>query len=65
MRSTTQHPYTTKSYTDSSVHEEDYLTCACMVFESVDGGDVTKMRRARLVPIDRCLHDKNLWQPPN
>ncbi|WP_174956441.1 MULTISPECIES: DUF4087 domain-containing protein [Burkholderia] len=65
IRQSDMYPNTTKSYTYPSVREEDYLTCACMVFESVDGGDVTKMRRARLIPIDRCLRDKNLWQPPN
>ncbi|KVL21548.1 hypothetical protein [Burkholderia sp. MSMB1826] len=64
IRQSDMYPNRAASYAHSDVREEDQLTCACMAFESVDGGVVSKMRRARLIPIERCLNDRNLWQPP-
>lgn len=63
IRQSDMYPNTTRSEVYSGVHNEDYLTCACMVFESVEYSHVSKISHARLIPIARCLNDKKLWQP--
>lgn len=63
IRQSDMYPNTTRSEVYSGVRNEDYLTCACMVFESVEYSHVSKISHARLVPIARCLNDKNLRQP--
>lgn len=63
IRQSDMYPNTQPSYTYAGVRADDYLTCMCLTVEAGDDGSITKMSRAHLIPISRCLNDRKLWQP--